>query len=48
MERLADDGVPARLTMTWTPPLCEMLADPLLQGRLRERVISEQFIDSDN
>ncbi len=38
MERLADDGVPARLTMTWTPPLCEMLADPLLQGRLRERI----------
>lgn len=35
MEKLAEDGIPARLTMTWTPPLCEMLADPLLQERYR-------------
>lgn len=35
LEHLLRDGVRARLTMTWTPPLCEMLADPLLQGRYR-------------
>ncbi len=35
LEQLRKDGVPARLTMTWSPPLCEMLADPLLQGRYR-------------
>src|SRR3954471_23214273 len=27
------DEVPARLTMTLTPTLCSMLADPLLQSR---------------
>ena len=30
---LADDGVPFQLTMSLTPPLCHMLADPLLRGR---------------
>jgi 1,4-alpha-glucan branching enzyme len=30
---LADAGVQFRVTMTLTPPLCEMLADPLLQER---------------
>ena len=35
LEHLTRDGVHARLTMTWSPPLCEMLADPLLQGRYR-------------
>ena len=34
-DRLDRDGVPVRVTMTWSPPLCEMLADPLLQGRYR-------------
>src|SRR5215213_4743743 len=31
--QLADDGVPFRLTMSLTPPLCHMLRDPLLQER---------------
>jgi 1,4-alpha-glucan branching enzyme len=33
MERLLADAVPFRLTMTMSPPLCEMLVDPLLQER---------------
>lgn len=33
MERLSRDGVPFRLTLSLTPPLCELLADPLLQDR---------------
>ena len=37
MERLHREGVRARVTMTWSPPLCEMLADPLLQERYRHR-----------
>ncbi len=37
METLHLQGVRARLTMTWSPPLCEMLADPLLQDRYRSR-----------
>ncbi len=32
-ERLRDDRVPFRLAMTLSPPLCEMLDDPLLQER---------------
>jgi len=32
-ERLASDGVNFRVTMSLTPPLCEMMADPLLQER---------------
>ena len=35
MTRLRNEGVRARLTMTWSPSLCEMLADPLLQQRYR-------------
>lgn len=31
--RLADDGVPFKVTMSLTPPLCHMLRDPLLQAR---------------
>jgi len=38
LERLAHEGVRARVTMTWTPPLCEMLADPMLQERYRARM----------
>ncbi len=38
LEGLARDGVRAKLTMTWSPPLCEMLADPMLQGRYRHHV----------
>ncbi|MBN2799207.1 MAG: DUF1957 domain-containing protein [Deltaproteobacteria bacterium] len=33
MDRLWDDAVDFRLTMSVTPPLAEMLADPLLQER---------------
>ena len=33
MQRLTDDHIRFRLTMSLTPPLCEMLADPLLQER---------------
>ncbi len=32
-ERLANDGADFRVTMSLTPPLCEMMADPLLQER---------------
>ena len=38
LDRMLREGVPARLTMTWSPPLCEMLADPLLQSRYRAHV----------
>ena len=31
--KLTDDGVPFKLTMSMTPPLCSMLRDPLLQQR---------------
>lgn len=33
MQRLANDGVPIKLTMSVTPPLCAMLQDELLQER---------------
>ena len=32
-QRLVDDGVPFKLTMSLTPPLCAMLQDELLQER---------------
>jgi 1,4-alpha-glucan branching enzyme len=35
---LERDGVPGALTVSLTPPLCEMLADPLLQARYLRRV----------
>ena len=38
MERLAEEDVDFRLTMSVTPALCEMLADPLLQGRYVARL----------
>jgi 1,4-alpha-glucan branching enzyme len=31
--RLADEGIRARAAITLTPPLCEMMSDPLLQRR---------------
>ena len=37
-EGLALDGVPARVTLGLTPPLCEMLADPMLQDRYMAHV----------
>jgi 1,4-alpha-glucan branching enzyme len=33
MQRLLSDGVPFKLTMSITPPLCAMLDDELLRGR---------------
>src|SRR2546427_632659 len=33
MQRLVDDGVPFKLTMSLTPTLCAMLQDPLLRER---------------
>jgi 1,4-alpha-glucan branching enzyme len=38
MERLQHDRVPFALTMSMTPPLCEMLADKLLQDRYIARL----------
>ncbi len=35
-DRLEAEGVPFRLTMSLTPPLASMLADPMLQGRFHE------------
>src|ERR1043165_1446299 len=40
MERLRHGGVPFRLTMTMSPPLCEMLVDPLLKERYRRHAES--------
>jgi 1,4-alpha-glucan branching enzyme len=37
-ERLAGDGVNFRATLNLSPPLCEMLADPMLQGRYLEHL----------
>lgn len=37
-ENLVKEGVKFRVTMTLTPSLCEMLADPLLQSRYSERI----------
>src|ERR1700679_2504876 len=33
LEHLQDDGIPASLTLSMSPPLCSMLLDPLLQER---------------
>lgn len=38
MDRLVRDGVPFAITMSLTPPLCEMLADPLLMQRYDRRL----------
>lgn len=43
LERMHRDGVSAQVTMNWSPPLCEMLADPLLQGRYRHHL--ERLLD---
>jgi len=32
-KRLRDDNVPFKITMSFSPTLCTMLADPILQGR---------------
>ncbi|CAN5755190.1 glycoside hydrolase family 57 protein [soil metagenome] len=38
MQRLLADGVPCKLTMSITPPLCAMLQDELLQHRYRRHL----------
>ena len=38
MERLAGEGVSFRLTMSLTPPLCNMLSDDLLLKRYRAKL----------
>src|SRR4029077_15355806 len=50
MQRLVNDGVPFKLTMSITPTLCAMLRDPLLQSRylryLEERIdLSQREIE---
>lgn len=40
LDRMLRTGVQARLCMTWSPSLCEMLADPLLQQRYRHHLTS--------
>jgi len=37
-DRLLADGIDFRITMSATPPLCEMLADDLLRGRYVRRI----------
>ena len=39
-ERLSADGVPYRMTLSFSPPLLNMLADPLLQARY------ERYLDN--
>jgi 1,4-alpha-glucan branching enzyme len=41
-ERLAAEGVPHRITLSLSPPLLNMLADPLLQSRY-ERYLEERI-----
>mgnify|MGYP005846727897 FL=1 len=38
LERLRNDGVPFKLTMSLTPPLLCMLTDPVLQMRYTRRI----------
>ncbi|MBN1424562.1 DUF1957 domain-containing protein [Candidatus Fermentibacteria bacterium] len=38
LDRLANDRIPFVVTMSMTPPLCEMLIDPLLRQRYRRRL----------
>ncbi len=38
LERLGDDGVPVRLTLSLTPTLVAMLEDPLLRARIEARL----------
>jgi 1,4-alpha-glucan branching enzyme len=39
-EKLADEGIPFRVTMTLTPPLVQMLRDELLQSRYTRHIDS--------
>jgi 1,4-alpha-glucan branching enzyme len=44
LERLADERVPLRLTLSLTAPLVTMLEDPLLQRRIGERLAALQAL----
>ena len=44
LERLGDDGVPVRLTLSLTPTLVAMLEDPLLCARIGRRIERQQAL----
>src|SRR5678815_1321037 len=44
LERLADDRVPVRLTLSLTPTLVAMLEDPLLRARIGRRIERQQVL----
>jgi 1,4-alpha-glucan branching enzyme len=44
LERLADDRVPVRLTLSLTPTLVAMLEDPLLRARIDRRLARRQAL----
>ncbi len=43
LERLADDRVPVRLTLSLTPTLVAMLEDPLLRARIERRIERQEI-----
>ena len=45
-DRLVNEKIPFRITMSVTPPLAEMLADPLLQSRYEKKL--EKYCDLAN
>jgi 1,4-alpha-glucan branching enzyme len=44
LERLADDRVPVRLTLSLTPTLVAMLEDPLLRARIGQRIDRQRLL----
>lgn len=38
MDRLANEAIPYKITMSLTPPLLTMLSDPLLQQRYQNHI----------
>jgi 1,4-alpha-glucan branching enzyme len=44
LERLGDEGVPVRLTLSLTPTLVAMLEDPLLRARIGRRIERQQAL----
>jgi 1,4-alpha-glucan branching enzyme len=44
LERLAEDRVPVRLTLSLTPTLVAMLEDPLLRARVERRIERQQAL----
>jgi 1,4-alpha-glucan branching enzyme len=45
-ERLAAEGVDFRVTVNLSPPLCEMMVDPLLQGRYLDHLARVEHLAS--